>query len=109
MFIEEKIDFTTFKNAKITGIDIDTLTSDEKEVLYTESIYCQGMVDADIETMKEIVPSYVTFTHMSGMVQTRDEYFVDIKNGRLNYYNKSKRRYCNYNIYICFGCKCIWC
>ena len=45
------------------------------------------MVEADIDVMKEIVPNSVIFTHMSGMIQSRDEYFDDIKNGRLNYYN----------------------
>lgn len=84
---KEKIDLSKFKNVKITGIDVDTLTDDEKEVLYTQGRYCQGMVDADFDVMKEIVPEDVTFTHMSGMKQTRDEYFEDIKNGTLNYYN----------------------
>lgn len=85
--LEEKIDFAVFKNVKITGTNINTLTNEEVEVLYTQSRYCQAMVDADLDTMKEIVPNDVTFTHMSGMVQTRNEYFADIKNGRLNYYN----------------------
>jgi hypothetical protein len=84
---KEKIDLSEFRNVKITGIDADTLTDDEKEVLYTQGRYCQGMVDADLDVMKEIVPEDVTFTHMSGMKQTRDEYFEDIKNGALNYYN----------------------
>ncbi len=84
---KEKIDLSKFKNVKITGIDVDTLTDDEKEVLYTQGRYCQGMVDADLDVMKEIVLEDVTFTHMSGMKQTRDEYFEDIKNGALNYYN----------------------
>ena len=75
------------KNVKITGIDLDSLTDDEENILYTQSRYCQAMVDADIDTMKEIVLPDVVFTHMSGMVQARDEYFYDIKNGRLNYYN----------------------
>lgn len=83
----EKIDFSIFKNVKITGVDIDSLTNEEKYILYTQSRYCQAMVDADIDTLKSIVPSDVTFTHMSGMTQTRDEYFDDIKDGRLNYYN----------------------
>lgn len=82
-----KLDVRKFENAKITGINIDSLSTDEMEVLFTQIKYCQGMVDADIETMNEIVPSDVTFTHMSGMKQSRDEYFDDIKNGRLNYYN----------------------
>lgn len=85
--IEKKIDFSEFKNVKITGIDVETLTEDEAEVLYIQSKYCQGMVDADVDVLKEIVPPDVTFTHMSGMKQTRDEYFEDIKNGALNYYN----------------------
>lgn len=85
--IEEKNNFNEFRNVNITGIDVETLTEDEKEVLYIQSKYCQGMVDADIDVLKEIVPPDVTFTHMSGMKQTRDEYFEDIKNGALNYYN----------------------
>lgn len=84
---ELKYDLSEFKNVKITGIDIDALTDEEIEVLYTQSKYCQAMVDADIDTLKQIVPKEVTFTHMSGKVQTRDEYFDDIKNGKLNYYN----------------------
>ena len=85
--LDLKLDINKFENVKITGININSLSNDEIDVLYTQSKYCQGMVDADIDTMKEIVPPDVTFTHMSGMKQSRDEYFADIKNGRLNYYN----------------------
>lgn len=85
--LDTKLDLSVFKNVKITGIDVDSLTDSEMEVLYTQSRYCQAMVDADIDTMKEIVPADVTFTHMSGMIQTRDEYFKYIKDGKLNYYN----------------------
>lgn len=53
--LEEKIDFAVFKNVKITGTNINTLTNEEVEVLYTQSRYCQAMVDADLDTMKEIV------------------------------------------------------
>lgn len=84
---KEDLDFSIFKNVKIIGCEPSELSDGEIEVLYTEAKYCQCMVDADIDTMKEIVPNDKTFTHMSGMVQTRDEYFNDIKNGRLNYYN----------------------
>lgn len=85
--LDTRLDLSVFKNVKITGIDVNALTDSEMEVLYTQSRYCQAMVDADIDTMKEIVPADVTFTHMSGMKQTRYEYFEDIKNGALNYYN----------------------
>ena len=85
--LDTRLDLSSFKNVKITGINVEALTEDEMEVLYTQSRYCQAMVDADIDVLKEIVPPTVIFTHMSGMKQTRDEYFEDIKNGALNYYN----------------------
>ena len=44
------------------------------------------MTEADIETMREIVSEDMTFTHMSGMKQTREEYFADVADGSLTYY-----------------------
>ena len=78
--------FSTFSNVTITGIDLSTLTDEELDVLYIQAKYCQAMTDADIETMREIVPEDMTFTHMSGMKQTREEYFADIEDGSLNYF-----------------------
>lgn len=85
--LDTKLDFSKFINVNIIGIDTNSLSNEEKEVLYTQSKYCQAMVDADIDVLKDLVLPDVIFTHMSGMKQTRDEYFQDIKNGRLNYYN----------------------
>ena len=81
-----KYDFSTFKNVNITGIDLLKLDEAELSVLYTQARYCQAMTDADIETMREIVSEDMTFTHMSGMKQTREEYFADIEDGSLNYF-----------------------
>lgn len=81
------LDFEKFTNVKLIGVALSDFNDEELEILYTQARYCQAMVDADIVTLKEIVPKDVTFKHMSGMVQTRDEYFEDIKRGRLNYYN----------------------
>ena len=79
-------EFSIFSNVTITGIDLSTLTDEELDVLYIQAKYCQAMTDVDIETMLEIVPEDMTFTHMSGMKQTREEYFVDIADGSLNYF-----------------------
>ena len=79
-------DFTVFANVKITGIDPDSLTKEELSVLYQAARYCQAMTEADIETMREIVSEDMTFTHMSGMRQTREEYFADVADGSLTYY-----------------------
>jgi hypothetical protein len=79
-------DFTVFTNVKITGIELDSLTKEELSVLYQAARYCQAMTEADIETMREIVSEDMTFTHMSGMKQTREEYFADVADGSLTYY-----------------------
>ena len=79
-------DFSGFKNVEITGIDLTSLDEGQLSVLFVQARYCQAMTDADIETMREIVSEDMVFTHMSGRQQTREEYFADIANGRLNYF-----------------------
>ena len=79
-------DFERFSNVNITGIDISSLSEEELAVLYAQARYCQAMTDADIETMRELVSENMVFTHMSGMQQTREEYFADVADGSLNYF-----------------------
>ena len=79
-------DFAAFTNVEITGIDLDSLTKEELSVLYQAARYCQAMTDKDIDTMREIVSEDMVFVHMSGMRQTREEYFADVADGSLTYY-----------------------
>ncbi len=79
-------DFEQFSNVNITGIDISSLSGEELAVLYAQARYCQAMTDADIDTMRELVSEDMVFTHMSGMQQTREEYFADVADGSLNYF-----------------------
>lgn len=79
-------DFEQFSNVNFTGIDILSLSEEELAVLYAQARYCQAMTDADIDTMRELVSEDMVFTHMSGMQQTREEYFADVADGRLNYF-----------------------
>ena len=81
-----KYDFSTFTNVTLKGIDTSTLNVDELSALYQAARYCQAMTKADIDTMREIVSEDMTFTHMSGMKQTREEYFADVADGSLTYY-----------------------
>ena len=81
-----KYDFSAFSNVKITGAELSRLNDDELSVLYVQARYCQAMTDADIDVMRQIVSDDMTFTHMSGMKQTREEYFADIADGRLRYF-----------------------
>lgn len=79
-------DFEQFSNVSITGIDLSSLNEDELAVLYAQARYCQAMTDADIDTMRELVSENMVFAHMSGMQQTREEYFADVADGSLNYF-----------------------
>ena len=79
-------DFTVFTNVEITGIDLNSLTKEELSVLYQAARYCQAMTDKDIDTMREIISVDMVFVHMSGMRQTREEYFADVADGSLTYY-----------------------
>ena len=81
-----KYDFSTFTNVTLKGIDTSTLNEDELSALYQAARYCQAMTKADIDTMREIVSEDMTFTHMSGRKQTREEYFADVADGSLTYY-----------------------
>ncbi len=81
-----KYDFSAFTNVTLKGIDISTLNEDELSALYQAARYCQAMTEADIDTMREIVSEDMRFVHMSGMTQTREEYFADVADGSLTYY-----------------------
>ena len=81
-----KYDFEQFSNVNITGIDITSLKEEELAILYAQARYCQGMTETDIDTMRELVSEDMVFTHMSGMQQSREEYFSDIADGSLNYF-----------------------
>ncbi|MBP3869398.1 MAG: nuclear transport factor 2 family protein [Faecalicoccus sp.] len=79
-------DFSIFPNVSITGVKLSSLSNEELEILYLQAMYCQAMTDADIDTMRKLVSEDMTYTHMSGMKQTREEYFADISSGKLNYF-----------------------
>ena len=81
-----RYDFSEFSNVTVTGIDISSLNETELAILYTQARYCQAMTDADIDTLRELVSEDMIYVHMSGMKQTREEYFADIADGDLRYY-----------------------
>lgn len=64
---------------------ISKLTNEEEIVLNRYMEMQQAMVDKDIDKLQTIVKERTTFTHMSGKVQTKEEYFEDIETGALDY------------------------
>ncbi len=75
-----------YTNIEVTGIDTSSLTDEQMEILLLQAQYCQAMTDANTDIMRELVSEDMTYTHMSGKTQTREEYFADIEKGRLNYF-----------------------
>lgn len=79
--------FPEFPNVTVTGLDPDSLGEEEKAVLYAQARYCEAMTEADIETLRLLTDEGKTYTHMSGLTQSREEYFADIADGSLTYYS----------------------
>ena len=40
-------DFSAFENVEITGIDMDSLTDEERSILYVQAKYCQDVLNAN--------------------------------------------------------------
>ncbi len=63
------------------------MNSEEMQVLEAYRRMQQAMIDKDLETMRSLVKEDKLFVHMSKVSQTRKEFFADIMNSALNYYN----------------------
>ena len=62
------------------------MNAEQKAVLAAFERMQQAMIDKDVETMLSLVTEDKTFTHMSGKKQTKEEFFGEIADGTLNYY-----------------------
>ncbi len=63
------------------------MIDDKQAVLAAFEDMQQAMIDKDVEAMLALVTEDKTFTHMSGRVQTKEEFFGEIADGTLNYYS----------------------
>ena len=72
-------------NEWLEGLDMKWMNTDEAAVLSAYKAVQQAMIDRDIDTLDRVILDGTTFTHMSGKVQTKEEYFADIRDGRLDY------------------------
>ena len=80
-------DFSKFPNVELIHVNINDLNDQEKQILFRQAEFCQAMIDKDIKTLKKLTSPDKTFVHMSGKVQTRDEFFNDISNQQLQYFS----------------------
>ena len=62
---------------------------EKEKILKTYQQFQQAMIDKDIDMLRSLTLKDTTFTHMSGKKQTREEFFLEIENGTLNYYQST--------------------
>ena len=62
------------------------MTTEEKEVYSAYEAINTAMIEKDRAAMERYFDEKLTFTHMSGKKQTRDEFVGEIMDGTLNYF-----------------------
>lgn len=78
-------DFSDLGDQTEFYITLEENNSEEQEVLVRYEEMEQAMIDRDMDKLNEIILDGTTFTHMSGMTQSKEEYLRDIKNEELDY------------------------
>ena len=73
----------------VSLINHTELDSIQMEVLNKFKEFQQAIIDKDAKTLNFIMSEDYTLTHMSGKIQTKQEYIKDIIDGVLNYYHST--------------------
>ena len=73
-------------NEWLEGLGMKRANTEEARVLAAYETIQQAMIDKDIETLDRLYLDGTTFTHMSGKIQTKKEFFGEIADGTLNYF-----------------------
>ena len=63
------------------------MNEEQKEVRQAYIDMQNAMIKKDMEALNKIVKDDKKFIHMDGKTQTKEEFFEEIKNGTLNYFN----------------------
>ena len=69
------------------------MTAEEKEVYAAYQAINNAMIEKDRTAMERYFDENLTFTHMSGKKQTREEFIGEIMDGTLNYFKVDTKNY----------------
>ena len=69
----------------LDSLSLESETKMKENVLNRYKAMQQAMVDQDMDFLNEVILDGTTFRHMSGKVQTKEEYLKDIEEGLLDY------------------------
>ncbi|MCR1863708.1 DUF4440 domain-containing protein [Limosilactobacillus reuteri] len=65
-------------------------TNDEQAVAEVVRKQVSGMIDGDIEELRQIILPEAELVHVTEVIQTRDEWLRQIKLGRMHYFNNKE-------------------
>ena len=69
------------------------MTTEENEVYSAYEAINKAMIEKDRAAMERYFDKNLTFTHMSGKKQTREEFIGEIMDGTLNYFKVDTKDY----------------
>ncbi len=69
------------------------MTTEEREVYSAYEAINKAMIEKDRAAMERYFDKNLTFTHMSGKKQTREEFIGEIMDGTLNYFKVDTKDY----------------
>lgn len=72
---------------------VPPMTTEEKEVYTAYEAINNAMIEKDRTAMERYFDENLTFTHMSGKKQTREEFIGEIMDGTLNYFKVDTKDY----------------
>lgn len=72
---------------------VPPMTTEEKEVYSAYEAINNAMIKKDRAAMERYFDKNLTFTHMSGKKQTREEFISEIMDGTLNYFKVETKDY----------------
>lgn len=64
----------------------DEILTEEQAVAETVRKQVKGMIDGDLDLLKEVISPDAVFYHITGAKQSRDEWLRQIKLGRMHYF-----------------------
>lgn len=64
----------------------DEILTEEQAVAETIRKQVKGMIDGDLDLLKEVISPDAVFYHITGAKQSRDEWLRQIKLGRMHYF-----------------------
>ena len=70
----------------VSVVNKGNLNDDQEGVLERFIEFQYAMIEKNFEKLNELLDDNYTLRHMSGKIQTKDEYIDEIMDGTLNYY-----------------------